>query len=110
MFFFSSRRRHTRLQGDWSSDVCSSDLELADDHERSQARVDRGRNSREACTATGEDRENEDGGGREGDAGGVGDRVPQDLTVEGGREIHRTQEDLEAEEQEARTQRDAHET
>src|SRR5256885_10311640 len=27
--FFSSRRRHTRLQGDWSSDVCSSDL-LAD--------------------------------------------------------------------------------
>src|ERR1039457_7288131 len=25
--FFSSRRRHTRLQGDWSSDVCSSDLE-----------------------------------------------------------------------------------
>src|SRR5205807_5288184 len=33
-FFFSSRRRHTRLQGDWSSDVCSSDLvvkRLADD-------------------------------------------------------------------------------
>src|SRR5256885_2766716 len=27
VFFFSSRRRHTRLQGDWSSDVCSSDLE-----------------------------------------------------------------------------------
>src|SRR2546426_6008090 len=27
LFFFSSRRRHTRLQGDWSSDVCSSDLE-----------------------------------------------------------------------------------
>src|SRR5256885_1036842 len=27
-FFFSSRRRHTRLQGDWSSDVCSSDLSL----------------------------------------------------------------------------------
>src|SRR5256885_17124369 len=24
-FFFSSRRRHTRLQGDWSSDVCSAD-------------------------------------------------------------------------------------
>src|ERR1039457_7460851 len=24
--FFSSRRRHTTLQGDWSSDVCSSDL------------------------------------------------------------------------------------
>src|SRR6266446_8153390 len=28
MFVFSSRRRHTRLQGDWSSDVCSSDLGL----------------------------------------------------------------------------------
>src|SRR6266480_6603991 len=27
-FFFSSRRRHTRLTCDWSSDVCSSDLEL----------------------------------------------------------------------------------
>src|SRR5690242_3032351 len=25
-FFFSSRRRHTRLTCDWSSDVCSSDL------------------------------------------------------------------------------------
>src|SRR5215211_8496815 len=27
-FFFSSRRRHTRSLCDWSSDVCSSDLEL----------------------------------------------------------------------------------
>src|SRR5690242_21488035 len=26
-FFFSSRRRHTRLTCDWSSDVCSSDLD-----------------------------------------------------------------------------------
>src|SRR5690349_23098209 len=26
MFFFSSRRRHTRSLRDWSSDVCSSDL------------------------------------------------------------------------------------
>src|SRR5262249_59579099 len=26
---FSSRRRHTRLVSDWSSDVCSSDLSLA---------------------------------------------------------------------------------
>src|SRR5574341_681870 len=26
-FFFSSRRRHTSLVGDWSSDVCSSDLQ-----------------------------------------------------------------------------------
>src|ERR1041385_8305509 len=29
VFFFSSRRRHTRCSRDWSSDVCSSDL----DHE-----------------------------------------------------------------------------
>src|SRR5690242_21776536 len=29
IFFFSSRRRHTRLTCDWSSDVCSSDLDSA---------------------------------------------------------------------------------
>src|SRR5699024_11494482 len=28
VFFFSSRRRHTRSKRDWSSDVCSSDLDL----------------------------------------------------------------------------------
>src|SRR6266513_3329031 len=28
IFFFSSRRRHTRSKRDWSSDVCSSDLTL----------------------------------------------------------------------------------
>src|SRR5260370_18608900 len=28
-FFFSSRRRHTRFKCDWSSDVCSSDLEIS---------------------------------------------------------------------------------
>src|SRR5262245_65259998 len=28
MFFFSSRRRHTRCLSDWSSDVCSSDLSI----------------------------------------------------------------------------------
>src|SRR5688572_31429608 len=27
IFFFSSRRRHTRFDCDWSSDVCSSDLD-----------------------------------------------------------------------------------
>src|SRR3989454_2376993 len=48
VFFFSSRRRHTRLQGDWSSDVCSSDLGLrgrdldAEVVERAQARGGRG--------------------------------------------------------------------
>src|SRR5690606_39435512 len=29
VFFFSSRRRHTRFSRDWSSDVCSSDLNAA---------------------------------------------------------------------------------
>src|SRR5205085_6054621 len=29
-FFFSSRRRHTRFDCDWSSDVCSSDLVLGE--------------------------------------------------------------------------------
>src|SRR5438045_8583714 len=28
LFFFSSRRRHTRCLSDWSSDVCSSDLSM----------------------------------------------------------------------------------
>src|SRR5207249_7478182 len=30
-FFFSSRRRHTRSKRDWSSDVCSSDLQPLQD-------------------------------------------------------------------------------
>src|SRR5690606_40670242 len=30
LFFFSSRRRHTRFSRDWSSDVCSSDLRAHD--------------------------------------------------------------------------------
>src|SRR5260221_5296316 len=29
VFFFSSRRRHTRSLCDWSSDVCSSDLDIS---------------------------------------------------------------------------------
>src|SRR5207247_1688363 len=33
LFFFSSRRRHTRSTRDWSSDVCSSDLPGNDDRE-----------------------------------------------------------------------------
>src|SRR5690554_7786691 len=32
-FFFSSRRRHTRCGRDWSSDVCSSDLESIINHQ-----------------------------------------------------------------------------
>src|SRR5579862_9937001 len=33
-FFFSSRRRHTRWNCDWSSDVCSSDLFAVGEHHR----------------------------------------------------------------------------
>src|SRR2546429_2408190 len=38
-FFFSSRRRHTRCSRDWSSDVCSSDLEVIG-FERRSTKVD----------------------------------------------------------------------
>src|SRR2546430_7265216 len=36
-FFFSSRRRHTRFDCDWSSDVCSSDLSRADQEDMVRA-------------------------------------------------------------------------
>src|SRR6266478_3266116 len=38
-FFFSSRRRHTRFDCDWSSDVCSSDLSMREDLEIEQPYV-----------------------------------------------------------------------
>src|SRR2546427_11335048 len=37
-FFFSSRRRHTRFDCDWSSDVCSSDLRFTDEMSSGEAR------------------------------------------------------------------------
>src|SRR6266516_6502001 len=40
-FFFSSRRRHTRSYGDWSSDVCSSDLVVGDADVGGEGRDDR---------------------------------------------------------------------
>src|SRR5690625_5699540 len=48
MFFFSSRRRHTRWPRDWSSDVCSSDLSgagasLGGEPEESGFKVSEGR-------------------------------------------------------------------
>ena len=39
-FFFSSRRRHTRLVRDWSSDVCSSDLAMLQAQIEEMAEVD----------------------------------------------------------------------
>src|SRR2546427_5225248 len=43
-FFFSSRRRHTRFDCDWSSDVCSSDLAAmdADDEDKAEALQEEG--------------------------------------------------------------------
>src|SRR5205085_7137822 len=43
-FFFSSRRRHTRFDCDWSSDVCSSDLQTARRRRRKQLRISVRRN------------------------------------------------------------------
>src|SRR2546430_6117937 len=40
VFFFSSRRRHTRFDCDWSSDVCSSDLSGAPGPRYWQQRAD----------------------------------------------------------------------
>src|SRR2546422_11176946 len=41
MFFFSSRRRHTRCSRDWSSDVCSSDLQVKNMELRQTPQKDR---------------------------------------------------------------------
>src|SRR2546429_1137350 len=41
LFFFSSRRRHTRCSRDWSSDVCSSDLECLSSTITDQAQTPR---------------------------------------------------------------------
>src|SRR5688572_32226349 len=43
LFFFSSRRRHTRFDCDWSSDVCSSDLAAS---ARASSRLERPRHAR----------------------------------------------------------------
>src|SRR2546428_5267307 len=41
LFFFSSRRRHTRSDRDWSSDVCSSDLREGDVVEEMERQIGR---------------------------------------------------------------------
>src|SRR5438067_10925567 len=41
VFFFSSRRRHTRSKRDWSSDVCSSDLWYRDPVAEAERRLQR---------------------------------------------------------------------
>src|SRR3989442_898296 len=50
LFFFSSRRRHTRCGRDWSSDVCSSDLYLGEVEEFDAAVLDLGLPVRDGLT------------------------------------------------------------
>src|SRR5437868_15475825 len=55
IFFFSSRRRHTRSKRDWSSDVCSSDLDerlAAAALFRAKSQVEEVRSGREALVFT----------------------------------------------------------
>ena len=51
IFFFSSRRRHTILRRDWSSDVCSSDLRVDDEYRLYYAGAD-GKGYHRICLAT----------------------------------------------------------
>src|SRR5690606_40291091 len=55
-FFFSSRRRHTRFSRDWSSDVCSSDLESLGGTQRAgkEAAYDADRDRQLECGRPGE--------------------------------------------------------
>src|SRR5215467_15702050 len=59
LFFFSSRRRHTRLQGDWSSDVCSSDLRWPPGHQRRETRRRRGQRRQGRCPSRSEEHTSE---------------------------------------------------
>src|SRR2546430_3999474 len=57
-FFFSSRRRHTRFDCDWSSDVCSSDLpviEGMDQHQQTAFNMLRSPKLRQALDLSKED-------------------------------------------------------
>src|SRR5207248_4759078 len=61
IFFFSSRRRHTRSYGDWSSDVCSSDLRGQRDPGASSRRFPGGRFRRADASLPCSDRHSEIG-------------------------------------------------
>src|SRR5690349_22526998 len=51
IFFFSSRRRHTRSLRDWSSDVCSSDLSVSLTRQLAMLRSVLGPSANSAATA-----------------------------------------------------------
>src|SRR5437868_15218096 len=77
VFFFSSRRRHTRSKRDWSSDVCSSDLQPGA--------------SRDAGTAGGEVRDGRDRRDRR--AGAAGCPVREGAAGKAaGQGVHRSEE------------------
>src|SRR5260370_548717 len=73
-FFFSSRRRHTRFKCDWSSDVCSSDLWLQRDVRRRVRRAREGGRSRIRAVHVGGDRTR---GGRPADVHAADDGRPR---------------------------------
>src|SRR3712207_7072368 len=57
LFFFSSRRRHTRYWRDWSSDVCSSDLDPGGRARPRALRIARARDARGGGRAAGREAE-----------------------------------------------------
>src|SRR5438270_10077332 len=77
-FFFSSRRRHTRFDCDWSSDVCSSDLRHVRLREPGDRRAARLAHPRGAGDGTHLPRDGADRGGR-----GVDPILAQDRAVGG---------------------------
>src|SRR5205085_5617756 len=84
-FFFSSRRRHTRFDCDWSSDVCSSDLDDADvvallEFEGGRGRLG-GRFRHIGRTADAVEGQREEEGGRRGGETGAGEGRSEERRV-----------------------------
>src|SRR6266498_4278079 len=74
-FFFSSRRRHTRCGRDWSSDVCSSDLEALSVTPFSPTSLERGIDGVLVSAARVISAHRADGLSPEGNAGRIGDQA-----------------------------------
>src|SRR5699024_12540108 len=91
-FFFSSRRRHTRSKRDWSSDVCSSDLDVGrGGHGRGGLRRgDRGRHDRDPLGGCGQG-PGEEAGEARGRRRGRGSRPVGEAERGEGREAERVE-------------------
>src|SRR5437868_10072504 len=85
IFFFSSRRRHTRSKRDWSSDVCSSDLRCEGSGGNQAGKHERADVIRRAATACGAD------GRRERECPGIRVHIVEDPDG-----VHRSKADVEA--------------